>query len=58
MLTALAIVGVLVLMALDPKARLELWLGLLSWVVVLALYFVPRWRRGPAKPEPADRADR
>ncbi len=52
-LTALAIVGVLVLMALDPKARLELWLGLLSWVVVLALYFVPRWRRGPATPDSA-----
>ncbi len=50
--TAAAIVGVLVLMAFDPKARLELWLGLLSWAVVLALYFVPRRRRGPAKPEP------
>jgi GABA permease len=41
-----------VLMALDPRARTELWLGLLSWAVVLALYFVPRWRRGPAKLEP------
>jgi GABA permease len=50
-LTTLAIVGVLVLMACDPKTRLELWLGMLSWAVVLALYFVPRWRRGPAKPE-------
>jgi GABA permease len=60
--TAVAIVGVLVLMALDPKARLELWLGLLSWAVVLALYFVPRWRRGPAEPEhttaPTGRANR
>ncbi len=43
------IVGVLVLMAFDPRARMELWLGLLSWMVVLTLYFVPRWRRGPAK---------
>jgi GABA permease len=52
-LTLVGIVGVLVLMALDPRARSELWLGLLSWVVVLALYFAPRWRRGPAKHEPA-----
>jgi GABA permease len=61
-LTAVAIVGVLVLMAFDPRARLELWLGLLSWAVVLALYFAPRWRRGPAKPEhatvPTGRANR
>jgi GABA permease len=55
-LTLVAIVGVLVLMAVDPRARMELWLGLLSWVVVLALYFVPRWWRGPAKLEPADRS--
>ena len=40
-------------MAFDPRARIELWLGLLSWVVVLVLYFVPRWRRGPAKPSRA-----
>jgi GABA permease len=52
-LTAVAIVGVLVLMAFDPRSRFELWLGLLSWAVVLTLYFVPRWRRGPAKPEKA-----
>ncbi|MDT5201022.1 MAG: permease [Mycobacterium sp.] len=55
-LTLVAIVGVLGLMAVDPRARMELWLGLLSWVVVLALYFVPRWWRGPAKLEPADRS--
>ena len=55
-LTLVAIVGVLVLMAFDPRARMELWLGLLSWVVVLALYFLPRWRRGPAEVEPADRS--
>src|SRR6201992_1281089 len=52
-LTAAALVGVLVLMAFDPDARMELWLGLLSWAVVLALYFVPRWRRGPARAEAA-----
>src|SRR6201995_39955 len=52
-LTAAALVGVLVLMAFDPNARIELWLGLLSWEVVLALYFVPRWRRGPARAEAA-----
>ncbi|WP_292976352.1 amino acid permease [Mycobacterium sp.] len=50
-LTAAALVGVLVLMAFDRSARTELWLGLLSWVVVLTLYFVPRWWRRPEKPE-------
>jgi GABA permease len=62
-LTVAALVGVLVLMAFDPNARIELWLGLLSWAVVLVLYFVPRWRRGPAKaeaaaPQPTGRANR
>ncbi|MFZ3306587.1 MAG: amino acid permease [Mycobacterium sp.] len=52
-LTVTGIVGVLVLMAFDPRARMELWLGLLSWLVVLTLYLVPRWRRGPAKVDPA-----
>ena len=52
-LTVAGIVGVLVLMAFDPRARMELWLGLLSWVVVLTLYFVPRWRRRPAKVDSA-----
>jgi GABA permease len=62
-LTAAALVGVLVLMAFDPNARMELWLGLLSWAVVLVLYFVPRWRRRPSKAEaathqPSGRANR
>ena len=48
-LTVVALVGVLVLMAFDPNARMELWLGLLSWAVVLTLYFVPRWWRGSVK---------
>jgi len=52
-LTVVALVGVLVLMAFDPNARMELWLGLLSWAVVLTLYFVPRWWRGSVKHEPA-----
>jgi GABA permease len=51
-LTAAALVGVLVLMALDRGARMELWLGLLSWAVVLTLYFVPRWWRRSVKGEP------
>src|SRR6202789_3043347 len=52
-LTAVALVGVLVLMAFDPNARMELWLGLLSWAVVLTLYFVPRWWRRSVKNKPA-----
>jgi GABA permease len=52
-LTAAALVGVLALMAFDPNARVELWLGLLSWAVVLTLYFVPRWWRGSVKEKPA-----
>jgi GABA permease len=51
-LTVAGIVGVLVLMAFDPRARMELWLGLLSWLVVLTLYLVPRWRHRPAKVDP------
>jgi GABA permease len=50
-LTLVGIVAVLVLMALDPNARAELWLGVLAWAVVLALYFVPRWWRGRVKLE-------
>jgi GABA permease len=52
-LTVVALVGVLVQMAFDPNARMELWLGLLSWAVILTLYFVPRWWRGSVKDEPA-----
>jgi GABA permease len=52
-LTVAALVGVLVLMAFDPNARMELWLGLLSWAVILTLYFVPRWWRRSVKNEPA-----
>lgn len=45
-LTVIGIVAVLVQMAFDDGARAQLWLGLLSWLVVLVLYFLPRfWRR-------------
>ncbi|MEZ0362776.1 amino acid permease [Mycobacterium sp. pUA109] len=48
LLTAAGMVGVLVQMAFDRTARTQLWLSLLSWAVVLALYCVGlRWR-GPA----------
>jgi GABA permease len=48
-LTLVGIVGVLVLMALDPNARAQVSLGALSWAVILALYFVPKWWRGRVK---------
>ncbi|OBK25667.1 GABA permease [Mycobacterium asiaticum] len=45
-LTAAGIVAVLVQMAFDDAARSQLWLSLLSWVVVLAVYAgMPRARR-------------
>jgi GABA permease len=50
-LTLIGIVAVFVLMAFDPQARIELWLGLLAWAVVLALYFMPRWWRRPVELE-------
>jgi GABA permease len=44
-LTAAGIVAVLVQMAFDSSARTQLWLSLLSWGVVVALYFLTqRWR--------------
>ncbi|MBO0865977.1 MAG: amino acid permease [Mycobacterium sp.] len=49
-LTLAGMIAVLVLMVFDDTARTQLWLSLLSWAVVLALYFVPRWWRGPTKP--------
>jgi GABA permease len=50
-LTLVAIVAVLVLMALDRDTQAELWLGLMSWAVVLVLYFVLRWWRTPVRRE-------
>ena len=43
-LTALAIVGVLVQMALDKDVRIQLWLSLLSWAVFLVLFFINKAR--------------
>jgi GABA permease len=44
-LTLAGITAVLVQMAFDHSARSQLWLSLLSWAVVLGLYFVGRARR-------------
>lgn len=49
-LTVAAITGVLVRMAFEETARSQLWLSLLSWAVVVVLYFaVMRWR--PVEPD-------
>ncbi len=45
LLTVAGLVAVLVRMAFDPSARSQFWLGLLSWAVVIALYYVATWRR-------------
>jgi GABA permease len=41
-LTVAGIVAVLVQMAFDSSARMQFWLSLLSWAVVVALYFVTK----------------
>ncbi|OBK53834.1 amino acid permease [Mycobacterium sp. 1081908.1] len=43
-LTLAGITAVLVQMAFDRSARSQLWLSLLSWAVVLGLYFLARTR--------------
>jgi GABA permease len=50
MLTLAGIVAVLVQMVFEHEARTQLFLSLLSWAVVLALYFVPKRWRGPVEP--------
>ena len=50
-LTLAGMVAVLVAMAFDHTARSQLWLSLLSWVVVIALYVVTAWRRGRREPD-------
>ncbi|OBJ60111.1 GABA permease [Mycobacterium sp. 1423905.2] len=45
LLTVAGIVAVLVQMAFDESARSQLWLSLLSWVVVVGLYVIARARR-------------
>jgi GABA permease len=54
-LTLVGITAVLVQMAFDRSARGQLWLSLLSWVVVIALYVVARarYRIGVQRPNPA-----
>lgn len=48
-LTLAGITAVLVGMAFDSSARSQLWLSLLSWAVVLAIYvLIHRRRRGRA----------
>ncbi len=44
-LTLAGITAVLVQMAFDRSARSQLWLSLLSWAVVIGLYFIARARR-------------
>jgi len=44
--TLAGITAVLVQMAFDRSARSQLWLSLLSWAVVIGLYFGAKWRRG------------
>jgi GABA permease len=44
-LTVVGIVGVLVQMAFDHSARGQFWLSLLSWAVVVAVYFAVRRSR-------------
>ena len=55
-LTAVGILAILVQMFLDPALRWQLVLSLLSWAVVLVLYFANKWfinRRPEAEQGPA-----
>ena len=47
-LTVAGIIGVLVQMAFDSSARGQFWLSLLSWAVVVVMYFLTQWWRGRA----------
>jgi GABA permease len=50
-LAAAGIVAVLVQMAFKSETRSQLLLSLLSWVVVLVLYGITRWRGGSVSPD-------
>ena len=50
-LAAAGIVAVLAQMGFKSATRSQLMLSLLSWAVVLVLYFVTRWRGGSVAPE-------
>jgi GABA permease len=49
-LTLIAIIAVLVQMAFDHDARDQFWLSLLSWAVVVVVYFAGKWWRRRAGP--------
>lgn len=51
---ALGIVAVLVQMAFHDDTRSQLWLGLVSWGVLIGLYAVTRWR-GSISPQELER---
>jgi GABA permease len=51
-ITVAGLVAALVLIAFERAVRIQLWLGLVSWSVVIALYFVGKLRRTPVIPEP------
>ena len=48
------IVAVLVQMGLKSDTRTQLLLSLLSWAVVIGLYFVTRWQGGSVSPDELD----
>src|SRR4051812_26564357 len=54
--TIAAMLGVLASMFVGKDTRSQLLLSLLSWAVVLALYFVTRWRGGSVDPAEVDAA--
>ena len=53
-LTVAGIVGVLVQMAFDSSARVQFWLSLLSWAVMVVLYLLGKWWRRRVEPSPTD----
>jgi GABA permease len=49
-LTAVAILAVLAQMALNDEVRPQLILSLVSWAVVVVLFFITKWRGGSVEP--------
>lgn len=56
-LTAAAIIAILVQMAIDESVRPQLLLSLLAWAIVIVLYVVTRWRGGSVEPTPTGAID-
>jgi GABA permease len=56
LLTVAGIVAVLVQMAVESSVRSQLLLSLLSWAVVVGLYFVTKWRGGSVAVEAPQQA--